>query len=81
MRGGAGNIRALVPFVWQLAQEMLDIHEPKHAAMRQAAFHLNQVYSALSADHPDPCATMREHGIKFAIQYVALHDHCNAADA
>ena len=80
MRGGAGNIRALVPFVWQLAQEMLDINEPKHAAMRQAAFHLNQVYSALSADHPDPCATMREHGIKFAFQYVALHDHCNAAD-
>ena len=80
LRGSAANIRALVPFVWQLAQEMLDISVPKHAAMSHAAFHLNEVYSALSADHPDPCATMREHGIKFAIQYVALHDHLNAAD-
>ncbi len=80
LRGGAAKIRALVPFVWQLAQEILDINVPKHAAMRHAAFHLNEVYSALSADHPDPCATMREHGIKFAIQCVGLRDHLNAAD-
>ncbi len=24
---------------------------------------------------------MKEHGVNFAVQYVALHDHCNAADA
>ena len=30
-----------------LSQEMLDIRIPIHAAMRQAAFHLNEVYSAL----------------------------------
>ena len=70
-----------MPFVWQLAQEMLDIRVPKHAAMRQAAFHLHEVYNALSAGHPDPCATMAEHGIKFAIQYVGLHDYLNAADS
>ena len=80
IRGGAAKIRALVPFVWQLAQEILDLNVPKYAAMSQAAFHLNEVYSALSADHPDPCASMKEHGIKFALQYVALHDHCHAAD-
>ena len=61
-------------------QEMLDINVPKHAAMRQAAFHLNEVYSALSANHPSPAAAMKEHGLKFALQYIALHDHLNAAD-
>ena len=80
LRGSAAKIRALVPFVWQLAQEMLDINLPIHAAMRHAAFHLNEVYSALSSDHADACASMRENGIKFAIHYVALHDFLNPAD-
>ena len=80
MKGGAAKIRALVPFVWQLAQEMLDVSVPKYCALRQAAFHLNEVYSALSEGHPDPCAAMKEHGMKFAIQYVALHDHLHPAD-
>ncbi len=66
--------------MWQLADEMLDLSVPKFEAMRHAAFHLNELYSALSSDHPDPCACMKEHGIKFAIQYVALHDFCNHAD-
>ena len=80
LRGSAAKIRALVPFVWQLAQELLDIHLPVHAAMRHAAFHLNEVYHALSTDHNDPCACMKEHSVKFAIQYVALHDFLNPAD-
>ena len=80
LRGSAAKIRALVPFVWQLAQEILDINVPRLAAMRHAAFHLNEVYSALSSDHADACASMREHGIKFAIQYVGLHDFLNPAD-
>ena len=69
-----------MPFVWQLAEEILDTRIPKQSAMRQAAYHLNEVYSALAANHPSPEASMKEHGIKFAIQYVALHDHCNPAD-
>ena len=80
LRGGAAKIRALVPFVWQLAQELLDTRDPKQVALRQAAFHLAEVYSALSGSHQDPCASMKEHGRKFAIQYVALHDHLNPAD-
>ena len=59
---------------------MLDVDVPEHAAMKQAAFHLNEVYNALSANHPSPCDTMKEHGIKFAIQYVALHDYLNHLD-
>ena len=80
LRGSAAKIKALVPFVWQLAQEILDINVPRLAAMRHAAFHLNEVYSALSSSHADACASMREHGIKFAIQYVSLHDFLNPAD-
>ena len=65
LRGAAAKIRALVPFAWKLAQEILDINDPRQAAVRQAAFHLDQVYQALSSSHSDPCATMREHGRKF----------------
>ena len=68
LRGSAAKIRALVPFVWQLAQEILDINLPIHAAMRHAAFHLNDVYSAMSSHHADECDSTRKHGIKSAIQ-------------
>lgn len=80
LRGGAAKVRALVPFAWQLAQEVLDTSVPVEAAIRQAAFHLNEVYQALSSNFHDPCPHMREHGIKFALQYVALHDHLHNAD-
>ena len=80
LRGSAAKIRALVPFVWHLAQEILNIRDPKEATLRQAALHLHEVYNALSADHPDPCPHKREHGMKFAIQYVGLHDLCNPGD-
>ena len=80
LRGSAAKIRALVPYCWQLAQEILDLSVPKYAAMSQAAFHLNEVYSALSSAHPDPCASMKEHGIKFSLQYVGLHDHLHPAN-
>ena len=81
LRGSAAKIRKLVPFVRQLADEMLDTRVPKYEAIRQAAYHLNEVYSALSSAHPDPHRCMKEHGIKFAIQYVALHDLENPRDA
>ena len=80
LRGSAAKIRALVPFADRLAKEMLDINDPVHATIRQAAFHLHETYKALSATHPNPCAHMREHGMKFAVQYVSLHDHVNAFD-
>jgi len=63
--------------MWRLAQEMLDPRVPKYAALRQAAYHLDQVYGALSESHPSPEATMKEHGPKFAVHYVALHDFCS----
>ena len=80
LRGSAAKIRALVPFMYQLGQEVLDINDPVDAAVRQAAFHLHEVYAALSSQHADPCGSMKEHGLKFAIQYVGLHDFLNPAD-
>jgi len=80
LRASAAKARALVPFAFRITQEMLDPTVPKYAAIRAAAYHLNEVYSALSSSHPTPCETMKEHGIKFAIQYVALHDFCNPAN-
>ena len=80
IRRNAAKIKALVPFVWQLAQEMLDINVPKHATLRQVAIHLHEMYCASSADHPTPRASMKERGLKFALQYVGLHDFVNAAD-
>ena len=80
MRGSAAKMRAMVPWIYKISVEMLDIRVPQHEAMRQAAYHLDQVYSALSKDHPDPTGCMKEHGIKFALQYVALHDFCNPLD-
>ena len=77
LRCSAAKARALVPILWTLAEEVLDLRIPKFAAMRQAAYHLDQVYRALASDHPSPGATMKEHGLKFAVQYVALHDFCN----
>ena len=80
MKGSAAKIRALVPFVWRLAQEILDLNDPKEAAMYHAAYYLNETYKALSGDHPDPQNSMRENGRRFALQFVALHDICNPLD-
>ena len=80
LRCSAAKARALVPFAWRIAHEILDEDNPVHASLKQAAFHLNKVYECLSSDHPDPTATMKVHGVKFALQYVALHDHLNPAN-
>ena len=80
MRGSAAKLRSLVPWIYKISVEMLDTSIPKYAAMAQAAYHLDQCYSALSADHTDPQACMKEHSVKFALQYVALHNFWNHVD-
>ena len=78
LKGSAAKVRALVPFIWRLAQAILDPQgDPKHNALYHAAYHLHMTYEALSEGHPEPQNSMREHGIKFATQYVALHDLLN----
>ena len=80
MRGSAAKLRSLVPWIYKISVEMLDTSIPKYAAMAQAAYHLDQCYSAPSADHTDPQACMKERSVKFALQYVARHDFWNHVD-
>lgn len=62
LKGSAAKCRALVPFAWHLAQELLDPTNPKQDALLKAAFHLNEVYTALLSNHPSPKSHMKEHG-------------------
>jgi hypothetical protein len=80
LRCSAAKARALPQIMYRLALEMLDANVPKYAALRQAAYHLSEVYAALSESHPCPADAMKEHGLKFALQYVALHDYCSPND-
>lgn len=77
IRCSAAKCRALVPFAWKLAQEMLSEEDPVQSAIRQCAYHLHMVYSALSSATVSPSEIMREHSTKFALLYVSLHDILN----
>ena len=80
LRCSAAVARALVPFAAQLCSEMLSDKIPVEAAIKAAAFHLNEVYSCLSASRPNREHHMKQNSIKFALQWVALHDILNGAD-
>ena len=77
LRGSAAKIRHLVPFAAKITRELLTPADPVHDALIQAAHHLHETYRALSSTMANPCEHMKEHGLKFALQYVALHDHLN----
>ena len=77
LRCSAAQCRALVPFGARLANELCDLSDPVEQAIYYAAFHLNEVYKTLSSECQEPHRKKREHGIKFALQYVALRDHVN----
>ena len=80
LRTSAAKCRKLVPFVLRLAEELCDLSNPVEEAIYKAAYSLNLVYGALSSRCPDAKTDMKEHSIKFATQYVALHDHLNGDD-
>ena len=80
LKTSAAKCRKLVPFVLRLARELCDISNPVEEAILKAAQHLNAVYDCLSKSHIEADHAMREHSIKFASQYVALHDHLNPDD-
>ena len=77
LKCSAARCRALVPFGLRLATELCALSDPVEQAIYFAAFHLNEVYKTLSKDCEDPFSRKREHGPKFALNYVALHDHLN----
>lgn len=80
LRGSAAKIRALVPWLHRMCIEMMDPAQPADAAMISCTYHLNEVYKALSSEHNDPTNAMKVHSVRFAAQYVALHDHFNPHD-
>ena len=79
LRCSAAKCRRLVPYVCQLASELCDPSNPIDEAIIKATFHLNEVYKCLSAETHDAEA-MKRHSIRFASQYVALHDQLNGSD-
>ena len=82
LRCSAAKCRKLVPFAFQLAQELCNKDDPVEEALYWAAFHLNECYKALSASMPPAACTaaLKQHSTKFALQYVSLHDHCYPND-
>ncbi len=79
LRCSAAKCRKLVPFVRRLTEELCDPSDMLEQAMKVAAYHLDKVYDNLSVATFDPVA-LKADSIKFALQYVGLHDHFNACD-
>jgi hypothetical protein len=80
LKCSAAKCRKLIPFLWRLSNEMCDRTIPAEDAIYHASFHLHEVYKALSQDVDNASELLREHGTKFGLQYVALHDHLNPLD-
>ena len=76
LRCSAAKCRKLVPCVRRLTAELCDTRNIEEQAMMVASYHLNRVYENLSAATHDPLA-FKADSIKFASQYVALHDFFN----
>ena len=77
LKCSAAQCRALVPFGYMLAEELCDRSDPVEEAIYFAAFHLDEVYKTLSSDCQEPHKKKSEHGIKLALQYVAVHGRSN----
>jgi hypothetical protein len=80
LRGSAAQVRAMVPFAMQLADELLSPAIPEEQALRFAATHLNNIYSCLSSSAIFPVDIAQTESTKFALQYVALSDRFNPRD-
>ena len=80
LRTSAAKLRALVPFVARLCDELCDPDDPVEDAMHKAAHHLANCYDALSSSCDDNTAQLATNGLKFARQYIALHDHLTHDD-
>ena len=74
LRSSAAQCRALVPIAQDLAQAHLRDCDPIEAAAKIGMGHLHQCYQALSSGSIFADDILREHSIKFALQYVALED-------
>ncbi len=74
VKGSAAQVRALIPFVKELAEDLVDDTVPKEVAIKVAARHLSNCYQALS----NSSAACRDEAFyhssrDFALQYHALY--------
>ena len=74
LRCSAAQCRALVPFAQQCAEELLSDAQPLEQAAKVAAKELNECYRCLGSDCMFHADLLKDHSIRFALQYVALHD-------
>lgn len=72
LRGGAAQVRALVPFGLKMAEELLAGGTPKEEAALIGMRHLANCYAALSHEAIFYADNLRENSCKFALQYCAL---------
>ncbi len=74
LKGSAAQVRAIIPFVQELADEQCDAMVPKEAAIQTACRHLSHCYQALAKSS----AACRDEALysssqAFVLQYHALH--------
>ena len=72
MRCSAAQMRALVPWLQDLSTDLLADDDPKEAAMKAAAHHLNECYQALSSNTNFFDDILKRNSRLFAAQFVAL---------
>ena len=75
LRCGAAQCRALIPFAHSCAQELLSDADPLEQAATTAAKELLECYKCLAHDSIFHSDLLKAHSIRFALQYVALHDY------
>ena len=77
LRASAACARALVPFAQLIADELLSDADPMEQADKVAAYHLNRCYQSLSSDCVFHAEILKDHSIKFALQYKGLEKPCD----
>ena len=74
LRGSAAKIRAMIPFAWTLAQELLADADPVENTVKQCACQLWDIYQSLSEESILHADVSRVASTKFALLYVALNE-------
>ena len=80
LKGNASTTRALIPFMYEAAEELLDRSDPIENAMQTAAYHLLECYRCLSNDELHWRTILPASSTAFVLQYKALADHHNGVD-
>ena len=80
LRGGAAKIRAIVPWIHEICNMLLSPLHPYHGTIRAAAASLARVYDTLREDSFESLEVAKIESTRFAILFVACHDHVNHLD-